>query len=260
MTQITSMAALGSSYAAGPGIAPVLDWKAMRSGRNYAHVAAARLGARLTDLTVSGAVTANILDTPQRVLLRSFAPQLDGVPAGADLVTVTAGGNDLGYIKAAAGACSAAVVGAVTRGRIRVEPDDIPAPAPAAVEAAAHGLTRIVEALARRCPGARVILVDYPPLFGDPTLPQIDAPLTAVQVTALRALYDGVVAAFVQAAEISGATLVQASALGRGHELGSADPWVSGFHLAGRGSLSSLHPNAAGMRAIGERVAEVARQ
>jgi lysophospholipase L1-like esterase len=252
------MAALGSSYAAGPGIAPVLDWGAMRSGRNYAHVAAARLGARLTDLTVSGAVTANILDQPQRVLLRSYPPQLAGVPAGADLVTVTAGGNDLGYIKAAAGACGAAVVGAVTRGRIRVEPDDIPAPAPAVVDAAAEGLIQIVAALRHRCPGARVILVDYLPLFSGQTLPQVDVPLTAAQIAALRARYDGVIAAFAQAAETSGATLVQASVLGRGHELGSPAPWVNGFHLAGRGFLSSLHPNAAGMRAVGERVAQVA--
>jgi lysophospholipase L1-like esterase len=254
------MAALGSSYAAGPGIPPVLDWAAMRSGRNYAHVAAARLGARLTDLTVSGATTANILDTPQRVLLRSFAPQIDKVPADAKLVTVTAGGNDLGYIKAAIATCTAATVGALTRHLVSVQPDPIPEPGAVAVAQAAAGLARVVEGLSRRCPDARVILVDYPPLFSDQTLPRVDVPLTAGQIAALRALYDGVIQAFAEAAEASGATLVRASELGRDHALGSDSPWVSGFRLAGPRAFSSLHPNARGMRALGEHVAEVARQ
>jgi lysophospholipase L1-like esterase len=238
MAQITSMAALGSSYAAGPGIPPVLNRGASRSGRNYAHVAAARLGARLADLTVSGATTANVLDTPQRVLLRKFGPQIEGVHADADLVTVTAGGNDLGYIKAALAACVAGT---------------------ASVDKAAQGLRQIVEAIARRCPHARVVLVDYLPLSSDATLPQVDVPLDAAQIPALRALYDGVIQAFARAAETSGAVLVQASVLGQGHELGSASPWVHSFRLLGPARLgASLHPSAQGMRAIGEHIAEIA--
>ena len=60
------IAALGSSFAAGPGIEPIVDAAASRSGRNYAHQLAERLGAELVDLTVSGATTANVLDTPQQ--------------------------------------------------------------------------------------------------------------------------------------------------------------------------------------------------
>jgi hypothetical protein len=67
------VAALGSSFAAGPGIPPIVDRFALRSGRNYAHVLADRLGERLTDLTVSGATTTNILERPQRVLIRNPA-------------------------------------------------------------------------------------------------------------------------------------------------------------------------------------------
>ena len=70
----------------------------MRSGRNYAHLVAVRLGASLVDATVSGATTATILDQPQRVTRRVFAPQIASVHAATDLVTVTAGGNDLGYL------------------------------------------------------------------------------------------------------------------------------------------------------------------
>ena len=46
------MVALGSSFAAGPGVEPVLDRSAMRSGRNYAHLVADALGAVLVDATL----------------------------------------------------------------------------------------------------------------------------------------------------------------------------------------------------------------
>jgi lysophospholipase L1-like esterase len=231
----------------------------MRSGRNYAHVAAARLGARLTDLTVSGATTANVLDTSQRVLLRKFEPQIEGVPADVDLVTVTAGGNDLGYIKAALFSCAAGTLGTATRGKIHPAPE-IPEPTSANVDTATQGLLRIVDAISRRCLRARVVLVDYLPIFSDTTLPQIDVPLDATQIAALRALHDAVTQASARAAQTSGATLVQASTLGQGHELGSAAPWIHSFRLLGPTKFgSSLHPNAQGMRAIGEHVAETAR-
>src|SRR3954470_1574461 len=57
---IRRIAALGSSYAAGPGIEPVADRRAHRSARNYPQLLAERLGAALTDLTVSGATTETI--------------------------------------------------------------------------------------------------------------------------------------------------------------------------------------------------------
>ncbi|OZC95446.1 hypothetical protein CH275_27110 [Rhodococcus sp. 06-235-1A] len=101
------MVALGSSFAAGPGIEPVVDDKAMRSGRNYAHLVAEDLGAALPDATVSGATTATILDKKQRVSTTRFAPQIDAVRTSTDLVTITAGGNDLGYLGALLG-CAAA--------------------------------------------------------------------------------------------------------------------------------------------------------
>ena len=92
------IAAMGSSFAAGPGIEPISDPTAVRSERNYPHQLAERLGARLVDLTVSGATTANILDTAQQMVSgHVYPPQIDGVPADADVVTITAGGNDLQF-------------------------------------------------------------------------------------------------------------------------------------------------------------------
>jgi len=95
------VASLGSSFAAGPGIQPVDDRRARRSARNYPHLLAERLGARLTDLTVSGATTETILASPQRLFTHVFPPQLQGLPADADLVTITAAAQNLTRIVSA---------------------------------------------------------------------------------------------------------------------------------------------------------------
>ena len=47
--------ALGSSFASGPGIDPLLDARCGRSGSNYAHLVAERLGYDLVDVTCGGA-------------------------------------------------------------------------------------------------------------------------------------------------------------------------------------------------------------
>ena len=80
---VRHLAALGSSFAAGPGIEPFADKRAWRSSPNYAHLLADRLGCDLTDLTVSGATTATILERPQRMLWRTShlsSPSFPGKP------------------------------------------------------------------------------------------------------------------------------------------------------------------------------------
>ena len=60
--------ALGSSMAAGPGIAPRAKdapWRAGRSAANYPHLVAQRLGLDLVDVTYSGATTAHVLTDRQ---------------------------------------------------------------------------------------------------------------------------------------------------------------------------------------------------
>jgi lysophospholipase L1-like esterase len=252
------VAALGSSFAAGPGIEPIVDRAAGRSGANYAHVLAERLGARLTDLTVSGATTATILEEPQRTLRRRFPPQLDGLPAEADLVTVTAAGNDLGYI---GGMGRAALAGRLSHRRLtralgqRLLTGAVPAASDEDVERAAGGLVRIVEAARLRAPGARVVLVDYLTLLGEHVRPGGAVPFGPAELAGLRRIAARLAGAFATAAERTGADLVRASALSAGHGLGSAEPWVTGFGL-GR-DAAAFHPNARGMRAVAGAIADL---
>ena len=108
--------ALGSSYAAGPGLGDRVansPRRAGRSTRNYAHDLADRLKLRLTDATYSGATIAQILG---REAGATPISQLESVTAETRFVTVTGGGNDLGYIGYLVTASLPALVRTVTGG------------------------------------------------------------------------------------------------------------------------------------------------
>ncbi|HEU0127603.1 MAG TPA: SGNH/GDSL hydrolase family protein, partial [Pseudonocardiaceae bacterium] len=91
--------ALGDSFASGPFI-PVQRLDPLgcaRSTRNYPSLVAEALGvAEFTDVTCSAAVTGN-MTAPQEVPLGRNPPQFDALRPDTDLVTVSIGGNDVGY-------------------------------------------------------------------------------------------------------------------------------------------------------------------
>jgi lysophospholipase L1-like esterase len=243
------IAALGSSFAAGPGIGPVADPAAGRSRRNYAHQLAERLGADLVDLTVSGATTANIIDTPQQVAEESvFPPQVDGLPADADVVTVTAGGNDLRFAGAMLYLALLRLVpdSPLIRLLAPMLPDGVPVPTEDAVEQATSGLALVVDTARVKAPTARVLLVDYLTILDEAS--GSATPFTPDELGQLLVIQSAVAQVFAGAAARTGAELVLASSLSTGHALGSVDPWVQPFHRDM--ALTAFHPNEAGMTAI----------
>ncbi len=259
------VAALGSSFASGPGIEPIEDRAARRSARNYPHLLAETLGAALTDLTVAGATTATIIDTPQRSLLRKFPPQLDRLPDTADLVTITAGGNDLNYI----GSMTRLAFAARLAGNALTRPlssllsrSGVPAPSRDEVDLAAANLVRIVEAVTKRVAGARVVLVDYLTVIGEHTTTSGETPFPAPTLDMLRRLGDTVSEVFTLAAGRTGATLVPMRELSASHALGSADPWVTGMpaRLRDLSECAPFHPNANGMRAVAAVIVDRLRE
>jgi lysophospholipase L1-like esterase len=84
--------ALGDSSAAGPLI-PSQDPQllCLRSDHNFPQVVAARLGATLTDVTCSGATTADLAGKRFGII----APQFDALTPDTDLVTLSMGANDM---------------------------------------------------------------------------------------------------------------------------------------------------------------------
>jgi lysophospholipase L1-like esterase len=96
----THYVALGDSYASGPFIPdqrtdPV---GCLRSTHNYPADLAAALGVpEFVDVSCGGAVTDD-MTAPQSVTLGSNPPQFDALTPDTDLVTVTIGGNDIGFV------------------------------------------------------------------------------------------------------------------------------------------------------------------
>ncbi|MFC9691223.1 SGNH/GDSL hydrolase family protein [Kribbella sp. NPDC056951] len=250
--------ALGSSFAAGPGIDPIVHKPAGRSGHNYAHLVAAELGLDLIDVTYSGATTAHLLDTRQD----DAPPQVEAVGPDTALVTITAGGNDLEYVGTFLRGSAlntlakpATLLGRRVANRIRARvsylKDD------AAYQAAADSLATVVENVRERSPKARILLVDYLTLVGPSTRPRLDVPLNEEQLPSVAIMADGLATAFAKAAAATGADLIAASAASREHAIGSAEPWTTGFTLRPPGILGGFvpyHPNAAGMRAVADLI------
>ncbi|BBZ46085.1 SGNH/GDSL hydrolase family protein [Mycobacterium parmense] len=244
--------ALGSSMAAGPGIRPGAPgaprWSG-RSARNYAHLIAEQQGFDLVDVTFSGATTAHVLADRQR----GMPPQIDALDGSESLVTVTIGGNDVGYIPLlmAASLPRPARRLPVIGGRIRELLDR--AARDRALDDAFDSLCAVGRALRERARDARVFFVDYltvlpPEGVPVPGLPRRDADLGRHVAARLERMT-------ADAAWATGCEVIRAATASREHHAWSAEPWTTrpGVPLPGR--PAPLHPNAAGMRAVAKLVA-----
>jgi lysophospholipase L1-like esterase len=252
-----TIAALGSSFAAGPTIEPVDDVEAMRSTRNYPHLLADHLGAALVDLSVSGATTANILTTPQVTMTdRVFPPQIDGLPADADLVTITAGGNDLQFIGSMLFAAWSQHEpgGQLTQMLGQGFPGGIPTITDDDIEATAKGLAGVVAAAQERATRARVVLVDYLTVVTEHTPTGTSTGFTDQELALFLRTQAALAQAYRIAADRSGAEVLAASTISTDHGLGSDEPWVFGFQPVMAKTAGSFHPNEAGMRAIADEL------
>ncbi|MCV7217331.1 SGNH/GDSL hydrolase family protein [Mycobacterium crocinum] len=243
--------ALGSSMAAGPGIRPRAAGSPLpagRSARNYPHLTAERLGLDLVDVTYSGATTANVLRDSQR----GAPPQITALDGSEDLVTVTIGGNDVGYVPL----LFAATLPSVLR-TLPVLGDTLrellnPTAREAALNEVGAALREVGEAVRSRSPRARIMFVDYLTLLPPPGTP---APPLADDVADLgRHVAQRLAEETAAAAQATGCEVGHAADASRDHHAWSAYPWT-----IGAGSLlpwrpKPWHPNAAGMRAVADLV------
>lgn len=252
------IAALGSSFAAGPTLEPVADRAAMRSALNYPHRLASALGAELVDLTVTGATVATVLDVPQGIAPSvRFPPQIESLPVNADLVTTTVGGNDLHYIGSmlATAWCRHEPDGPLAKQLRHMIPRGIPAPAGEVIVELGNALARVVTAVRTRAARARVLLVDYLTVLDAGSESALVA-FSGEELAAFRRLQQGLIDAHLRAARSTAAELVAMSELSRGHGLSSGEPWVNDFVPEARRTAGSFHPNPAGMAAVAAALVE----
>jgi lysophospholipase L1-like esterase len=243
--------ALGSSMAAGPGIRPRAAGSPLpagRSARNYPHLVASKLDLDLVDVTYSGATTANVLSDPQR----GVPPQINALDGSEDLVTVTIGGNDVGYVQLlfAAGlprwVRAVPVLGAMVRAQLD------PAARDAALAHVGESLKEVGRTIRARSPRARVLFVDYLTLVPPVGVPA--PPLAEADVATGRHIAETLERLTAEAADATGCGLVRVGGPSRDHHAWSDEPWTTRFGLPVPRRPAPLHPNAAGMRAAADLV------
>lgn len=229
--QAATYVAMGSSFASGPGVAtrvPGSPAGCARSTENYAHLLARKRGLRLVDMTCSGATTADILDKPQA----GQPPEIDGVDATARLVTITIGGNDIGYL---GNLWAESCLRRPDRVPAAWHPQDCKVMPESRAQAAARRLPmqfhRIITQIRARAPSAEIVLVDYTnilPAHG--TCPE-RLPLSPEQIAAGRRVAAQLVRITAKAAKADHVKWVSASSVTMAHDVCAADPWVTGFRF-----------------------------
>lgn len=236
--------AMGSSYAAGPGIPDPADAdeRCARSSDNYAQQLARKRDLALVDVSCSGATTKDILNKSDQT-----PAQIDAVTSDTRLVTVTIGGNDVGFVTLL-GSASCRQLGLGTDA-----PGGTCPKAPVVTKQSWHDLAvamkRIADKVHARAPTAQLVFVDYLVVL-PPTGQCAATPMTQSEADAARAVARRLVAITATTARANGATLVPASSLSRGHDACSAAPWILGFPQAGQPRFVPYHPNQEGMAAV----------
>lgn len=236
---------LGSSFTAGPGISPRALSRPRRAGQsllNYPHLLAGPLGLDLVDVSSSGATVADVRTTSQL----GQPPQIETLTPSTDLVTLTVGGNDLGYV----GSLYAAFLPRWARRVPLLGGRLVRAAAPASrIDRREHVTGAVAQLLAdvqARAPRATVVCVDYltvlPFAFRD------DLPIDASDHARLLDLAADLNGALAEAAHRHGVALIAASERSADHHAWSAEPWTTGWSRSG--PSSAFHPNPAGMAEV----------
>ena len=240
--------AMGSSFAAGIGLgprAPDSPFACMRTINGYPSFLAKALSLPLVDVSCSAATTEHLLHGGQYFQ----GAQLRAVTTATQLVTITSGGNDVGYVGDLS--AFAAQQDPSLTSRLAGLALGIPvADRHRDFAKVRRDLVAVVQAIRQRAPRARVILITYPRIL-PPTLPCKRLNMTEMQVAAMRKVGDALAGATRAAAADSDVLLVDMDRLGAGHHACSADPWVNGWRdPQGR----AFHPNLRGARATASAI------
>jgi len=247
--------ALGDSYAAGPLIPnqSTSPLGCLRSSSNYANVAKASIkAATFKDVSCSGAQTDDFFAAQDVTPGPANPAQLTAVDARTKVVTLTVGGNDIGFTDIVKNCAVSLPWDAGCKGDYVHDGRDELSEKIAAVGAP---LDRVLAGIKQRAPKAKGFVVGYPtvlPETGTGCYPTV--PILPDDVVYLRAKVKELNALLKSRALAAGMTYVDVATPSIGHDFcaGSAK-WVEG--LVPTNVAAPVHPNAAGMRATGATVA-----
>ena len=249
--------AMGSSFAAGPGVgqrAPGSSRICMRSNENYPHLLARMRGLRLTDVTCSGATARNILEGGQT----GQPPQVTALRPPTQLITLTVGGNDVSYIgNLMAWSRLDAPRQTPLLWRMLLSKPTPDAEVDRALEALPALLSRIAGEARRRSPNATLVFVDYAAVLPEDGARSDRLPLSQEHLRRGRYVAQRLADITARVARQEGVLLVRASEVTRGHDACAADPWTHGYTLPATPfgfNPIAYHPNERGMRAVAEAI------
>jgi lysophospholipase L1-like esterase len=212
-----SYVAIGDSYAAGVGAPPYQD-QCLRSPHGYPALLAI---ADTTSNACSGAVTADVT-----------ASQLGGLSRRTTLVTVTIGGNDLGF-SSGIGVCmqgtDADCAGVVTDAKAF------------ATTTLPGRLDTTYEAIRARAPRARIVVTGYAHFFEATADCAAVPPASLAKRTALNEAVDTLNDVIEERATGNGAVFADVQDSFAGHGLCSTEPWITG-----PADSAPFHPTATG--------------
>lgn len=241
--------ALGDSYAAGPFIPSPTGQPVgcLRSDHDYAHIAAPHLEVTtLVDVTCSGATTDD-LAAAQAVTGGSAPPQLQALDAATDLVTMTMGGNDIGFASIVTECAIRSPLKPLGAGCKDYFTSDGTDQLAARIAAAAPKIRAAVAAIKDRAPDATVALVGYPAILPDTgpgCFPLV--PFSPGDVAYLRGVEKQLNAMIAAAAAKAGATFVDTYTPSIGHDVCTlpGTKWIEG--LIPTAPAAPVHPNVLG--------------
>lgn len=243
--------ALGSSFAAGLGLGPRAPGSpivSQRSVNGYPQQVARLLKVpSFTDMTSSGATVRHVLYGGQMML----GPQVDALGPNTRLVTLTVGGNDIGYVGDLVamgwrnkGGIIGAAVALLWKGAKPIAERDFPA-----LDANLRATLREIQ---RRSPNARIMVVTYPTILPPAgTCPSLS--ITAAQAAHMRLVGEKLAEVTRDAAHSMGIAVVDVATLSADHNACSRQPWVNGISPK---SGAAFHPTFAGARATAQAIAK----
>lgn len=251
--------ALGDSYAAAP-LVPLQTGQpagCLRSNRNYPSVLATSAGTDVVDVSCSGAKTDDFAD-PQPVQPGPNPPQYDALDGSEDLVTLTIGGNDIGFgdiIQKCVTVSSTDLAGAACRDFYTKGGSD---ELSGRIDGTASKIADALDEIRERSPQARVAVVGYPAILPDTgpgCYPVI--PFSAGDVAYLRDVEKKLNAMLAGEARDAGVDFVDTYTPTVGHDVCQPPPrkWIEG--LVPTSPAAPVHPNAQGERAMAAALGEV---
>jgi lysophospholipase L1-like esterase len=245
--------ATGSSFAAGAGLGPLQHgspWLCARSVNGYPQQLARRLGLPIVDMSCGGAVTRHILAGGQFFQ----GPQLRVIDEHTRLVTITVGGNDVGYIgdlSMLAARRTNTTLGWLVRHLWHGPKTDDQRH----YDRLRADLISTIRAIRNRTPEALVVVATYPTILpASGACAQLD--LSNSETDQMRAVAARLASTTKDAAAQAGALLVDMNQLGAGHDACSVEPWTNGW---ANGGIAPFHPNLRGATATAMAIADALR-